>query len=458
MSFREIVPGVFNVGCLDPLEREFHVHEIGRGTSYNSFLIKDTKICIIDTVKENFCFDFVANVKACLAGKQGEEPDDSILEKVEVIYVLHTEQDHNGSLRYLHSKCPNAEIVIGKKGRDNLLRWFPESKDWKIKVVANGEKYSLGETSLELLETPLLHWTDSTFAYMREKKIFFTSDAFGQHIGNNTGTDSDIGEDDLLIQMKVYYAQVFAQVIQPTLKMVADCERVSTGKATPVTAGEEYKAPIDLSGIDGLLPAHGLCLLRKSTIERSMRLYRRWAQQIPTRKVIILYESIYDTTGKMARKLKSTIEACSAGALTEAMEKEPNPHPPTPVVVELMCARRNTVLDVVHEVLDAPVVLFGTATFNNMIMPNLRKLLHVIQSYRFKPKATFAFGSYGWSPLAVKDLEKIITTDFKWTPIHDTVSCINEVDDGVMKKLEEAGIAAYKAACEKGLPGTCLTL
>lgn len=258
--------------------------------------------------------------------------------------------------------------------------------------------------------------------------------------------------------MKVYYAQVFSQVIQPTLKMVADCERVSTGKATPVTAGEEYKAPIDLSGIDGLLPAHGLCLLRKSTIERSMRLYRRWAVQVPTRKVIILYESIYDTTGKMARKLKATIEACSAGALAEAMEKEPNPHPPTPVVVELMCARRNTVLDVVHECLDAPVVLFGTATFNNAIMPNLMKMLHVLKTYKFKPKATFAFGSYGWSPLAVKDLEKFVRDDLKWTPLHDQVSCVNEVDEKTMKALEEVGIAAYKAACEKGLPGSCLSL
>lgn len=458
MSYREVVPGIFNVGCLDPMEREFHVHEIGRGTSYNSYLIKDTKICVIDTVKENFCHEFVSNIKCCLAGKQGEEVDDSILEKINVIYVLHTEQDHNGSLRYLYNKCPNAEVVIGKKGRDNLLRWFPESKDWRIKVVANAEKYTLGETSLELLETPLLHWTDSTFAYMRERKLFFTSDAFGQHIGNNTGTDSDIGEDDLLVQMKVYYAQVFSQVVKPTLDAVANCEKVSTGKVTPVTAGEEYKASIDLSGIDGLLPAHGLCLLRKSTIERAMRLYRRWAQQIPTRKVIILYESIYDTTGKMARKLKQVIEAASAQALAEATEKEPSPHPPTPVVVELMCARRNTVLDVVHEVMDAPVVLFGTATFNNSVMPNLKKLLHVIQSYHWKSKQAFCFGSYGWSPLAVKDLEKTVITDLKFNLIAPTVSCVNEVDEKTMKTLEEVGKLAYQAAIEKAAPGSCLSL
>ena len=375
-----------------------------------------------------------------------------------IIYTLHTEQDHNGSLRYLYNKCPNATVVISKKGRDNLLRWFPESKDWRIKVVANGEKYTLGDTSLELLETPLLHWTDSTFAYMRERKLFFTSDAFGQHTGNNAGTDSDVGEDDLLVQMKVYYAQVFSQVVKPTLDMVKNCEKMSTGKETPVTAGEEYKAPIDLSGIDGLLPAHGLCLLRKSTIERAFRLYRRWAVQVPTRKVIILYESIYDTTGKMARKLKQTIEATSAEALAKACAEAPLPHPPTPVVVELMCARRNSVLDIVHEVMDAPVVMFGTATFNNSVMPNLQKMLHVIKSYKWKPKAAFCFGSYGWSPLAIKDLEKTVRDDLKWNLIHDTVSCVNEVDEKTMKGVEEAAQAAYKAALELAQPGSCLSL
>lgn len=87
MSYREIVPDIYNVGCLDPLKREFHVHEIERGTSYNSYLIKDTKTCIIDTVKEEFAGEFINNVKACLSGKQGEYNDDSVLEKFDFLYL-----------------------------------------------------------------------------------------------------------------------------------------------------------------------------------------------------------------------------------------------------------------------------------------------------------------------------------------------------------------------------------
>ncbi|KAH7830735.1 A-type flavoprotein [Monocercomonoides exilis] len=461
MTYREIVSGIYNVGVVDALEREFHVHEIGRGTSYNSFLIKDTKITLIDTVKENFAHQFIDNIKACLHGKQGDTGDDEILKQIQIIYVLHTEPDHNGSLRTLHSLCPDAEIVCGKMVKQNLLRWYPESKDWKIHVVANNEKISTGEYSLQLIETPLLHWNDSTFAYMAERKLLFTSDAFGQHIGNNLNTDSDLGEDDLLVQMKVYYAQVFSQVVNPTLKMVKDIEKASTGKATETTAGCEWKSGFDSSGIDGILPAHGVCLLKKSTIERSVRLYRRWAEQVPCRKVVILYESIYDTVGKIARTMRASIERCAAEEAMKIASSSATPSgtaAPAPVVVEFMCARRNTVLDIVGEILDAPVVLIGSATFNNAILPNLMKMLHTIRSYKWKEKKVVLFGAYGWTQLAMKELEKIVVEEMKWKPLCPLISCINEMDAATEEKAKEAGVLAFKAAMEIGLPGGCLAL
>lgn len=295
---------------------------------------------------------------------------------------------------------------------------------------------------------------------MKERKLFFTSDAFGQHTGNNISTDSDLGEDELLIMMKIYYAQVFSQVIKPTLDMVSNVEKLSTGAITPVTAGEEYKTKPNISGILGLLPAHGVAILRQPAILRSLQLYRRWAQQIPVRKVVILYESMYDTTAKMARKLKETIEQQSAEMLNEEMKKlegkEGEAHPSTPVVCDLLCARRTSVLDVVGTLLDTPVVLLGTSAFNNAPLPNLQKLLCIVRSYRWKEKACFCFGSYGWSNMAIKELEKIATNDLKWKLLGDSVSCINEVDDGVMKKIEDMGKLAFKEAIARGNAGGCL--
>lgn len=460
MSYREIVPDVYNVGCIDTVSQEFHVHKISHGTSYNSYLIKDKKICIIDTVKDIYAEEFVKNIKACLLGKQGETTDDSILEKINVIYILHTEPDHGGSIRFLYEKCPNATLVIGKMGRTNLLRWFPESKSWRIQVVSQGEKFSLGDTSLEMIDTPLLHWTDSTFAYMPERKALFSSDAFGQHTGNNIGTDSDFITDDLLVQMKVYYAQVFSQLIKPTLDAVTKVEKVTSGQTTALTAGSEYKADINITGLGAILPAHGVCILQAPTISRVLRLYRRWAQQIPVRKVVIVYESMYDTTAKMARHLKTIIEAQAAEQTSKDLHKEEGAaaHPPTSLVVQLCNARHTGVAEIVSDVMDAPVVLVGSSTFNNCILPTLRSFLHIFRSYNWKPKATACFGSYGWSPLAMKELENIVKTELKWEPIADTVSCVNEVDQATLDKLTAVAKIAFQTAYEKGLPGSSISL
>ncbi|KAK2952115.1 putative Anaerobic nitric oxide reductase flavorubredoxin [Blattamonas nauphoetae] len=452
MPFREIVKDVFNVGCLDPILREFHVHEIGRGTSYNSFLLKGKKITIVDTVKACFADQFIQNIKECLSGSSSTNLPDSLLEKIDIIYVLHTEPDHNGSLRRLYSLCPNATIVCGRCVKQNLARWFPESVNWRIQQVANLESISVGDETLQLLETPMLHWNDSTFAYMKEKKLIFTSDSFGQHIGNNLTTDAEMDKNDLLVQMKVYYAQVFSQFERPTLKMVAETELLTTGKNSAITAGEEWKADFDASGIDVVLPAHGVCLLDKETIVRSFRLYRRWASQISTPTVIIISESIYDTTSKMGDVIAETIQQLSA-----EHARKMSPLGQTPVKVEVMCARRNTVLDVVAEVMDAPVVIFGTATFNNDIMPNLAKLLHVIGTYKWKPKAVGCFGSYGWSPAALQCLGKRAVEGLKWNKIGETVMAVHASDDKTTAALQELGKIAFETALEKG-QGNALSL
>jgi flavorubredoxin len=156
--------------------------------------------------------------------------------------------------------------------------------------------------------------------------------------------------------------------------------------------------------------------------------------------------------------MRQTIEECVAEAGRLSSSSPSATAPPAQCVVELFCARRNTVLDVVNEVLDAPVVMFGTSTFNNAIMPNLMMLLHIIKSYHYKEKAVVCFGSYGWSPLAVMDLEKFAVDGLKWKLILPLISCINELDDKAAEDCKAAAKAAYAAALERAEPGTCLTL
>lgn len=452
MAFVEVQPSIYSVGVPDPACREFHIHTIGRGTSYNSYLIKDgANITIVDTVKNDFQGDYLNNIKAALVGKQGNVDDDSVFDKVTVLFCLHTERDHGGSYRELHSKCKNAELFCSKSVRANLLRFYPESKDWKIREIKNQEKVTVGSLTFILIETPLLHWNDSSMLYIPEKKALFSSDAFGQHVGNNIKIPVGASEDDVLVQMKVYYAQVFSQIVRPTLKMVSDVQLVSTGQAPPKAAKEEdeWKTDVNISGVGAILPSHGMILNTPSLIKKSFLLYKRWALQIPERKIIILTESIYKVTSTMGK------------LIADGAEQETNTSN-TGVRIENLGARHTSVLDIVHEVLDAPVVLIGTGTFNNALYPDLEKVLYILHSYNFKPKFVGVFGSYGWSPLAIKELEDFALTKLKWVPLQtgaSPITVVNEIEGDVAatKNLLALGALAAKKAAEIGVYGNCLT-
>lgn len=451
MAFVEVAPSVFSVGVPDPACREFHIHTIGRGTSYNSYLIKDgANITIVDTVKNDFHDDYLNNVKAALVGKQGNVADDSVFDKVTHLFCLHTERDHGGSYRELHSKCKNAEILCSKMVRNNLLRFYPESKDWKIRELKSQEKVKVGSLTFVLIETPMLHWNDSGMLYIPERSLLFSSDAFGQHVGNNIKIPVGASEEDVLVQMKVYYAQVFSQIVKPTLKMVNDVEIASVGKATPKAEKEEdeWKTDVDVSGIAAILPAHGMILNTPSLIKKSFLLYKRWALQIPERKVIILTESIYKVTSTMGK------------LIADGAEQETNTSN-SGVRIENLGCRHTSVLDIVHEVLDAPVVLIGSGTFNNALYPELLKVLYILKSYNFKPKFVGVFGSYGWSPIAIKELEDFAYTKLKYTPLEGakTISVVNEIegDTAAINSLLALGAIAAKKAAEIGIYGNCIT-
>lgn len=188
------------------------VHEIGRGTSYNSYLVRGKdKIVIFDTVKNTYAAPFVENVKAALYTIFPKDPKgDEILNHIDILFVLHTEQDHSGSLEFIYNRSPHAEVWTNSKCYDNLKRFFPASKDWRVKVLKDNEISNIGGLSAHLIETPLLHWPDSSMVYIKELKVLLTSDAFGQHVGTTAKTSEEADEDALLLDMKAYYAQVFA--------------------------------------------------------------------------------------------------------------------------------------------------------------------------------------------------------------------------------------------------------
>lgn len=170
MSAKLIKDGVYAVGATDWNERHFHGHTYvtRRGVTYNSYLIVDEKITLIDTVRKGFEKELVENIKKI-----------ADLSKIDIIIINHIEPDHSGAFPEILKLCPGAKIYGTEKARQGLLKYYGVSGDWT--TVKSGQSLSIGRRTLDFIEMPMIHWPDSMFTYSAYDKILFSNDGFGQH-------------------------------------------------------------------------------------------------------------------------------------------------------------------------------------------------------------------------------------------------------------------------------------
>ncbi|MEE9602488.1 MAG: FprA family A-type flavoprotein, partial [Thermoguttaceae bacterium] len=213
------------VGYVDWTVRDFHGYETARGTTYNSFLIRDEKTALIDTVREAFHKHLLQNIAALT------DPP-----KVDYVVCNHAEPDHSGALPQVLRALPGAVLLCNKKCVDALSKHFDIS-DWNIEVVAGGDTISLGKRSLRFIETPMVHWPESMFTYVPEEKLLFSMDAFGQHYACAQRFDDQVPLGEVLEEAKTYYANI----VMPY--------------GRPVFAALEQAATLD---IDMIAPSHGV--------------------------------------------------------------------------------------------------------------------------------------------------------------------------------------------------------
>ena len=340
----EIAEGIYSVGVTDWNIRDFHGYSTLRGTSYNCFLIVDEKIVLIDTVKKEFSDELIENISTIIDPK-----------KIDSVISNHTEMDHSGGLpRVMQRIGEDKPIICSKMGSENLSRHFPQK--WNLKPVENGETLCLGKRNLVFLETRMLHWPDSMFTYLKEDKILFSSDAFGQHYAGQEKFDDVVG-DEIMPHAKKYFANILLLYSPLILKLV---EKVSD-------LGLE---------IDVICPDHGI-VWRKEP-QKIIAAYARWSRQEPDTKAVVVYDSMWHSTEMMAEMIVS--------GLVEAGVK-----------VQPMHLRRWHRSEIMTEVLDARAIIVGSPTLNNGLFPTLSDFLTYMKGLKPKNKIAAAFGSYGWS-------------------------------------------------------------
>jgi flavorubredoxin len=348
----EIAKGIYDVGVKDWNIRDFHGYSTYQGTTYNAFLVVDEKIALLDTVKKEFADQMIENISQIVDPK-----------KVDMVISNHTELDHSGSIpRIMHRIGEDKPLYCSKMGHKNLARHF--SGQYRFEPVGSGDEIRLGGRTLSFLETRMIHWPDSMFTYLKEDQILFSSDGFGQHYAGPEKFDDEIG-DAIMPHAKKYFANILLLYAPRILKLVEEVQSMGL--------------PIRM-----ICPDHGV--IWRTDPGKIVDAYVSWARQETVPKALVIYDTMWHSTQRMA-------EAIVEGIAAEGVSAVP---------YDLRHTHRS---DIMTEVLDAKAVVVGSPTLNNNMFPTVADFLIYMKGLKPQGKIGAAFGSHGWSGEGAKQVE-----------------------------------------------------
>jgi anaerobic nitric oxide reductase flavorubredoxin len=353
LSFK-IKNNVYWVGKTDWELRKFHGHEYSthRGSTYNSYLIKEEKIALIDTVWMPFSKEFVANLS--------KEVD---LKKIDYVITNHAEIDHSGALPDLMEEIPDTPIYCTSNGIKSIKGHY--HKDWNFIPVKTGDILDLGNgKQLIFVEMKMLHWPDSMACYLTGDNILFSNDAFGQHYATEYMYNDLVDQNELFTECIKYYANIL----------------------TPFSAFVDKKINEVLAlniPIDIIATSHGVIWRDNPT--QIVEKYLTWANAYQENQITILYDTMWGGTKRMA-------EAISKGIIN--VDKEVN--------VKLFNISKNDKNDIITEIFKSKTILVGSPTIGGGILSPVAEILEIIKGLRFKNKKAASFGCYGWSGESTK--------------------------------------------------------
>jgi flavorubredoxin len=257
----------------------------------------------------------------------------------------------------------NAKLVtLEKFGEGGLKKTF--HSEWPIETVKEGSELNLGKRKLVFIPTPMLHWPDSMCSYLVEDKILFSMDAFGQHLATSSRFDDEVGLDVIMPEAAKYYANI----LMPFGDLIV-------------------RAVEKLGGLDiGMIAcSHGI--IWRSHVDTIVNSYAEWGRGDTKSKALVIYDTMWGSTEKMAHALVE-------GIISENVE------------AKLYNLTKSDQSDIIKEVLDARTILVGSPTINNGMFPTVAAFLCYLKGLKPKGKIGAAFGSYGWAGGAVKAIEQ----------------------------------------------------
>lgn len=324
-----------------------------KGVSYNSYLIVDEKVCLIDTVERKFTDDYFSRIDDILSGRQ-----------VDYLVVNHVEPDHSGSIKALIDKFPGITVVGNKKTFPMLENFYGKFNN--IITVDDGDKLDLGNHELNFYTIPMVHWPESMVTYDSSTGILFSNDAFGSF-----GTlDGGVFDDEInLLFFEEEIMRYFTNIV---------------GKYCPHT----QRALKKLEGIEikQIAPSHGI--IWRKDLNYILERYQKWSSYQSEKGVVVVFGSMYGNTEKMADAI--------ARELSVAGIKN----------IKIYDASKTHISYMINDIFKYKCLIIGSCAYNNELFPAIESLVTEIEHKGIKDRYLGVFGSFSWNGGGVKNLLK----------------------------------------------------
>ena len=385
----EIKNNVYYVGVNDRNKAKFEgLWPLPEGVSYNSYLIVDDKVALIDTVDLAFFPQFLDNIREVI----GDRP-------IDYIVINHMEPDHSGSMSLMRKYYPNVE-VIGNKKSFNLLKGFygPPFKEIEVK---NGDEISLGKHSLKFFITPMVHWPETMMTLDLTDNILFSGDAFGCFGALNGGVlDDNINCDEFWLEMVRYYSNIVGKYGTPVQNALKKFNGVQ---------------------LDYLCSTHGP--VWHTHLQRVLNEYDRMSRYDTEEGVVICYGTMYGHTEAMA----------------EVIAREVSNQGIKNVKVYNVSKTHHSYL--IRDVFRYKALVVGAPTYNTGLYHEMEVFLSEIANRDIKNHIIGWFGSHGWASKAVSKIAEWNENHIKFEPVGVPVDMTQALDETSTEQCKALGKA-----------------
>lgn len=389
----EITNGIHYVGVND---RHKHIFEglwpLPYGVSYNSYIIADEKIALVDTVEADFFTQYLDNIRSVI----GDRPIDYII-------VNHMEPDHSGSLALIKKYYPNAKIVGNKKTFGMMQGFYRvgNDADGDTIEVKNGDTLQLGSHTLAFTLVPMVHWPETMVTLDTTANVLFSGDAFGCFGAlNGAYIDAEMNCDIYWDEMLRYYSNIvgkYGTPVQQALKKLAGVK------------------------IDYICSTHGP--VWHEHIERVVGMYDRLSRYEGADGLVIAYASMYGNTERAAEVI--------ARAASEAGVKN--------IIMHDVSRTHHSYI--IADIFRYRALILGAPTYNNGLYPQMESLLSELAGRDMKNRLLGWFGSFSWAGKAVKTIGEKNETRLHFEPVGTPVEIKQSLDDATTRACEELGRA-----------------